>query len=99
MNAHGWRPTPKPPLVIVSGTLASGKTVERHRLAPPERRYTFDGERIAELERGIPQDAWDRAEPVEIGAPVLRVDTTDGYRPDLDGIVAFIRAHTADMSG
>jgi hypothetical protein len=30
-------------------------------------------------------------EPIEIGAPVLRVDTTAGYAPDLDGIVAFIR--------
>jgi len=26
MNAPGWRPTPKPPLVIVSGAPASGKT-------------------------------------------------------------------------
>jgi hypothetical protein len=68
---------------------------ERHRQALPERRYAFDGERIAQLERGIPQDSWELAEPVEIGAPVLRVDTTDGYAPDLDGIVAFIRARTS----
>jgi predicted kinase len=68
---------------------------QRHALALPERRYAFDGDRIAELERGILPDAWERAEPVEIGAPVVRVDTTDGYLPDLDGIVAFIRAHTA----
>lgn len=195
MNARGWRPAPKPPLVIVSGAPASGKTtlarlladrlplpllakdrlrqifrdafdadtreenrrllgpglvvyceliaellrsgvgvvaecnfhrgisepelrpvaalgtpvivhcqvdralsVQRHRLELPDRCYAFDGERIAELERGIPQDAWELAEPVEIGAPVLRVDTTDGHRPDLDGIVAFIRAHTSDMA-
>lgn len=67
---------------------------ERHQRALPERRYAFDGKRIAELDRGIAQDSWERAEPVEIGAPVLRVDTTDGYVPDLDGIVAFICEHT-----
>jgi hypothetical protein len=67
---------------------------ERNEQALPERRYAFDGERIANLERGIPQDAWELAEPVEIDAPVLRVDTTNGYVPDLDGIVAFIRKHT-----
>jgi len=74
--------------------LSVQRFIERHRLQLPERRYAFDGERIAGLERGIPQDAWERAEPVEIGAPVLRVDTTDGYAPDLDAIVAFIREHT-----
>jgi predicted kinase len=200
MNALGWRPTPKPPLVIVSGAPASGKTtlsrlladrlplpllakdrlrqifrdafdaetreenrrllspgfvifyelisellrsgvgvvaecnfhrgisepemrpvaalgtpvivhcqvdralsvrrfIARHGLALPDRRYAFDGERIAELERGIPQDAWELAEPIEIDAPVLRVDTTDGYAPDLDGIVAFIRAQTSCAAG
>lgn len=78
----------------VDRALSYRRFAERHRLALPERRYAFDGVRIAELERGIPQDAWERAEPIEIGAPVLRVDTTDGYAPDLDGIVAFIRAHT-----
>ena len=200
MRAHGWRPTPKPPLVIVSGAPASGKTtlaplladrlslpllakdrlrqifrdasdaetleevrrllspgfavyydlisellrsgvgvvaecnfhrgisepelrpvtalgspvivhcqtnrelsiqrfIARHALALPERRYAFDGERIAGLERGIPQDAWERAEPVEIGAPILRVDTSDGYQPDLDGIAAFVRAHASAPPG
>jgi predicted kinase len=78
-----------------SRELSVSRFIARHRLELPERRYAFDGERIDELEQGIPQDAWDRAEPVEIGAPVLRVDTTDGYAPDLDGIVAFIREHTA----
>ena len=82
----------------VDRALSYQRFIARHRLALPERRYAFDGERIAELERGIPQDAWERAEPIEIGAPVLRVDTTDGYAPDLDGIVAFIRRHTAPAS-
>jgi hypothetical protein len=68
---------------------------ERHRLTLPERRYAFDGERIAQLELGIPQDAWELAEPVELGAPILRVDTTNGYEPDLDEIVAFVRRSVA----
>ena len=45
---------------------------------------------IAGLEAGIPQDAWERAEPVDIDAPVLRVDTTDGYRPGLDEVAWLI---------
>ena len=67
---------------------------ERHQLALPERRYAFDGDRIAALERGIPQDAWELAEPVDIGAPVLHVDTTNGYAPDLDQIVRQIHEQT-----
>ena len=57
----------------------------------------FDGERIKGLEAGELPDAWERAEPVEIGAPMLRVDTTDGYSPDLESIVAFI--HSAYSTG
>ena len=79
----------------VDRALSVRRFVERHKLELPDRRYAFDGERIAELSRGGSPDAWELAEPVEIGAPVLRVDTTDGYVPDLDGIVAFIREHTA----
>ena len=83
----------------VDRALSVRRFIARHKLALPDRRYAFDGERIAELERGIPQDSWERAETVEIDAPVLRVDTTDGYTPDLEGIVAFIRAHTAGTAG
>lgn len=82
----------------VDRALSVRRFVERHRLGLPNRRYAFDGERIAELERGGSPDAWELAEPVEIGAPVLRVDTTDGYAPDLDGIVIFIRDHTSDTA-
>lgn len=82
----------------VDRALSVRRFVERHRLGLPDRRYAFDGERIAELERGGSPDAWELAEPVEIGAPVLRVDTTDGYAPDLDGIVIFIRDHTSDTA-
>jgi hypothetical protein len=83
----------------VDRALSIKRFIARHQLALPERRYAFDGERIPLLEQGIPQDSWERAEPIEIGAPVLRVDTTDGYDPDLDGIVAFIHAHTLNRAG
>ena len=79
----------------VDRALSVQRFIARHKLTLPERGFSFDGERIAALEKGIPQDAWERAEPIEIGAPVLRVDTTDGYAPDLDGIVAFIREQTS----
>jgi hypothetical protein len=34
---------------------------------------------------------WEIFEPPELGVPVLRVDTTDGYDPDLRAIVGFCR--------
>ena len=34
---------------------------------------------------------WRRHEPFDLGVPHLRVDTTDGYAPGLDAIVAFCR--------
>ncbi len=71
--------------------LSVRRFIERDAQRLPRRRYAFDHERIAGIRAGIPQDAWDRAEPVEIDAPVLRVDTTDGYRPSLDEIIAYIR--------
>lgn len=83
------------PVIIhcqVDRELSYRRFVERDARQLPERAFAFDAERIAGLRAGIPQDAWELAEPVEIGAPVLRVDTTDGYSPSLDEIVAFIRA-------
>jgi hypothetical protein len=35
---------------------------------------------------------WARYEPMDIGVPVLTVDTTDGYDPPIAEILAF--AHT-----
>lgn len=34
---------------------------------------------------------WRRFDPFDLGVPELRVDTTDGYAPGLDAIVAFCR--------
>lgn len=75
-----------------SRELSVRRFVERHRQGLASRRYAFDGERIPALQAGALLDSWDRAEPVEIGAPVLRVNTTNGYEPSLDQIVSFIRS-------
>jgi predicted kinase len=32
-------------------------------------------------------------EPIRLDAPTLDVDTTKGYRPDLEAVVAFVRVH------
>lgn len=64
------------------------------RLERGERQRAFiagDEERIALLRAGMPVDSRERAEePVDIDVPTLRVDTTNGYKPDFDTIVAFI---------
>jgi predicted kinase len=32
-------------------------------------------------------------DPIRLDAPTLDVDTTDGYHPDLDAVLAFVRTH------
>lgn len=57
---------------------------ERHRVYG-------DGERIARIRAGERQDAWERAVPLDLAVPLLRVDTTHGYLPEFAAIVSFIR--------
>jgi hypothetical protein len=60
---------------------------ERHHAA-----IAGDRARIALLQAGQPVDSWERAvDPVDIDVPTLRVDTTNGYTPDVDAIIAFVR--------
>lgn len=47
---------------------------------------------VAQMESGTFH--WELFDPPELGVPVLRVDTTDGYVPDLRAIVSFCREHT-----
>lgn len=49
----------------------------------------FDGERLAEIKAGRGLEAWDKAEPLDLGVPLVTVDTTDGYRPDAEEIAHF----------
>ena len=48
-----------------------------------------DRHRIEHLQAGGTDSAWDRAEPLQLNLPTLVVETSDGYTPDLDQIIAF----------
>lgn len=60
------------------------------RTAAPERHPVhMDAQRQADLELDLEHG---RFEPLRLDIPVMRVDTTDGYRPSLERIVAFAGA-------
>lgn len=64
--------TPRPPLVIVSGMPASGKSTLAAAV----------GDRL---------HGWrDAHAPLDLGVPVLEVDTTDGYAPSVDAIISWV---------
>jgi hypothetical protein len=53
----------------------------------------LDLERIEHHRANPGQYDWSRYEsPLDIDVPTMRVDTTDGYRPGFDEIVAFARS-------
>ena len=49
------------------------------------------------MERGT--YPWRMFDPFNLGVPALRVDTTSGYVPDLDTIIAFCRDGRARAGG
>ena len=90
--------------------LAAGRGVQVHCVVPPEesvRRYVtrfergerhpahFDGERIAQVRSGARRIDWSSYEPLEVAVPTLRVDTTEGYKPAFEQIVAFVRENAS----
>ena len=63
------------------------------------RHWCFDdGRRLDQLRAGVPDPAWDRAEPLNLDLPTTILDTTNGYAPGLDAIVSAIRAPVGDLS-
>lgn len=63
-----------------------------------DRRWSaHDAERLAQIHAGHVPEAWTHAEPLDLAVPVLPVDTTDGYAPDLDAIVAFVLGAASDL--
>jgi len=46
---------------------------------------------------GATPDAGERAVPLDLAVPLLRVDTTDGYLPEFAAIVSFIRSATRSV--
>jgi hypothetical protein len=62
------------------------------RLERGEREWPAgDVARLAQLRAGELPEAWARAQPLDLGVPTLRVDTTDGYVPGLEAMVEFVR--------
>jgi hypothetical protein len=59
----------------------------------------FDAEPIERARSGARVVDWSVFGPLEIDAPLLRVDTTSRYRPELDAIVAFVRRAAAPATG
>jgi glucokinase len=49
--------------------------------------FDTDAETLADLEASL---AGTRHRPLDLGIPLLRVDTTDGYAPDLAAICVFV---------
>jgi predicted kinase len=56
----------------------------------------FDLEALPSVLERITQG---RYEPLELAVPILRIDTTAGYEPDLLEIVRFVQPHTTMPSG
>ena len=73
----------------VDRDVAVERFIERAASDPVRRVSHPDDQIIAAMERGAFE--WERYEPMELGVPVLRVDTTNGYNPALDHLVEFSR--------
>jgi predicted kinase len=91
---HVWRPRLEPLLDLarlrivqctVDASLASRRVRQRAGDNPLRRAHADPGPEAPDLPAGQP--AFVR---VVMNAPSLEVDTTDGYRPGLDQIVAFV---------
>jgi len=68
--------------------VAAQRFIARERVNPRARLDILAGI-VERMERGTYD--WRTADPFDVGAPMLRVDTTRGYAPELDAIVAFCR--------
>jgi predicted kinase len=65
----------------------------RARFERGERHWSsFDAERLAQIDEGQIPPAWANAVPLDLPVPILAVDTTDGYAPNLDAILTFVRS-------
>jgi predicted kinase len=76
-------------LCDINPALARARHVERGLADPDRERFHHDvAVQAAREGRELPIDSYD---PPRLDVPVLTVETTDGYRPDFDAIVAFAR--------
>jgi hypothetical protein len=67
---------------------AQRRFIARER-ANPRARPDLRPATVEQMERGT--YPWRMFDPFNLGVPALRVDTTSGYVPDLDTIIAFCR--------
>jgi predicted kinase len=90
---HVWRPRLEPLLglarlrivhCVVDDDLADRRVLRRTQVNPLRRAHADLHPETSRLRRTFTR--------VALGVPALEVDTTDGYRPGLDQIVAFINA-------
>jgi adenylate kinase family enzyme len=64
-----------------------------------ERHWCFDdSQRLDRLRAGEPDPSWEHAKPLSLNLPSVIVDTSDGYTPELDAIVAHVRAPVASAT-
>jgi predicted kinase len=73
----------------VDHDVARRRFVERAASDPLRQASHPDAELISAMEAGTFN--WRRYDPMELGIPTMRVDTTDGYVPTLDEIAQFSR--------
>jgi len=94
---HVWRPRLEPLRGLaefrivhcVVGADVALERIRRRRARDPLRRAHVDSAVVYDTTQRLSHETFDR---VSIEAPALEVDTTDGYRPGLDEILAFVNA-------
>jgi predicted kinase len=81
-------------VALVHCQLERAESIRRfaERFAGGQRHSCFeDAARLERVQAGGADPAWDRALPLCVGLRTLVVDTTDGYTPGLETILAFVR--------
>ena len=87
--------------VQITCVLPPEEAVRRYvsRFARGERHAAhFDAERLERVRSGQRRIDWSRFEPLELPIPTLRVDTSAGYAPPFEAIVAFAGSGGASVN-
>jgi predicted kinase len=100
-----WAPKLEPLMAIaririvvceIDAELARRRQIDRASTDPIRGRFHEDPVVQAAREgREMPVEEYD---PPRLSVPILKVDTTDGYRPGLDEIISFARAPAVEVA-